>query len=235
MTLKLLKRPVFSPTHNSVLGLASGVLLVGSACVTVNVNFPESAVQKATDDYVRDLYRAKERGKAPASENAATPAEPEASPSPSPSPSKKSQKKPTTKSVTTSSIWDLIPSAEAAEADLNFRVDSDKSMKIRDRLAGRLDEVLTQKKAGVLGETNDGLLFLKSPEKLKKLLTKKVETLVADENKDREELYEEVAASNKVSKNRIKDIQKSFARSFQAESPSGTWVQDGDGKWSQKP
>src|SRR3954470_20952661 len=34
-----------------------------AACVTVNVNFPESAVQKATDDYVRDLYRAKEKGK----------------------------------------------------------------------------------------------------------------------------------------------------------------------------
>jgi uncharacterized protein YdbL (DUF1318 family) len=34
-----------------------------TACVTVNVNFPESAVQQATDDYVRDLYKAKAKGK----------------------------------------------------------------------------------------------------------------------------------------------------------------------------
>lgn len=30
------------------------------SCVTVNVNFPEGAVQKAADDYVKELYRVKQ-------------------------------------------------------------------------------------------------------------------------------------------------------------------------------
>ena len=43
---------------SSAIALAS----LTAACVTVNVNFPESTVQKATDDYVKELYKAKERG-----------------------------------------------------------------------------------------------------------------------------------------------------------------------------
>ena len=35
--------------------------IVLSSCVTVNVNFPEGAVQKAADDYVRELYKSKQK------------------------------------------------------------------------------------------------------------------------------------------------------------------------------
>ncbi|MEZ4871386.1 MAG: hypothetical protein R2827_03890 [Bdellovibrionales bacterium] len=34
--------------------LGASVLLV--SCITVNVNFPEAAVQKAADDYVKELF-----------------------------------------------------------------------------------------------------------------------------------------------------------------------------------
>ncbi len=188
-----------------------GFLLALSACVTVNVNFPETAVQKATDDYVRELYRAKEKGKTPA---------PATAPSGAPS-------------TTTSFGFPGIVNAEAAGP--NFQVDSPKALSIRDNLAKRLEEVLAQKRAGIIGESNDGFLVLKSPEKLKKLFQRKVEKLVADENTDRRALYDEVLVVNSAAKNRLKDIQMSFARSFQAESPSGTWIQAEDGSWTQKP
>lgn len=186
------------------------------ACVTVNVNFPESAVQKATDDYVRDLYRAKERGKSTSPET----------PSPAPASDSKS-----------SSLWEhleLIPQVHAADDDV-FKVNTEKAMKIREKLAGRLNEVLAQKRAGVLGETQDGKLTIQAPSKLKPILKKKVESLVSEENKDRNELYEEILTANGLKSNRMINIQKSFARSFQAESPSGTWVESPDGKWAQKP
>ena len=35
--------------------------IILSSCVTVNVNFPEGAVQKAADDYVRELYKSKQK------------------------------------------------------------------------------------------------------------------------------------------------------------------------------
>jgi uncharacterized protein YdbL (DUF1318 family) len=191
--------------------VAGLIALPLTSCVTVNVNFPESAVQKATDDYVRDLYRAKEKGK---------------SPSPTPEASKTSFLENFGGSLLIAQAW--------ADAEGMFRVDTPKAGEISERLKSNLSEVIAQKRAGVLGETNDGMLKLKAPEKLKKLFIQKIEKLVADENKDRGELYAEVVRANNLGKNRLKDVQKSFARSFQAESPSGTWLQDSDGKWAQK-
>ncbi len=98
-----------------------------------------------------------------------------------------------------------------------------------------MDEVIEQKKAGVLGESNDGKLVLKDASKLKKLLQTKVENLVKAENADRTELYKEVLSANKLPATKLKNIETSFSRSFQAESPSGTWLESADGVWSQKP
>jgi len=185
------------------------LLLAGLGCVTVNVTFPESAVQKATDDYVRELYRAKEKGHSPV---------------PQPSPS-----------LTPTKVSHGFTFVEAAWADeFIFKVDSATALQIRDRLSKRVEEVVVQKRAGVLGESRDGMLVLKEPGKLKKLFSKKIEVLVSDENKDRTELYAEVLSSNALPATRLIDVKRSFARSFQAESPSGTWLQDADGNWVQK-
>src|SRR5262245_42261329 len=98
-----------------------------TACVTVNVNFHESAVQKATDDYVRDLYRAKEKGRTP-----------------NPAPTTEAPKK------GAFDHW-LVNEAWAADATGGFSVNSDRALKIKDRLAANIDEVIAQKRAGVLG------------------------------------------------------------------------------------
>jgi uncharacterized protein len=195
-------------------------MLAAAACVTVNVNFPESTVQKATDDYVKELYQAKEKGrekKPPAPVPGAgpgaggDPAKPQTSP--------------------TSWMPELIPSAMAAEADLNFKTDTPKATEIKKRLAANVDTVLAQKKAGNLGESNDGLLVLKTD---KPLLVKKLEPMVKAENADREDLYQEILTANQMAKGRLVDIRKSFARSFQGQSPTGTWIQDADGAWTKK-
>jgi uncharacterized protein YdbL (DUF1318 family) len=186
---------------------AATLLVLTSACVTVNVNFPESAVQRATDDYVQELYRAKNKDKAPTSAPAKSP---------------------------TSLLDLLIPSALALEFDATFRTDTAAAKEIQARQATRLEEIDAQKKAGALGESSDGTLVIKSPDKLKKLLTKKVEKLVEDENVDRKKLYEEVQEANKLPSSRIKDVGASFGRSFQKASPAGTWVQDEKSGWKQK-
>ena len=196
----------------TALGLALASAMPFSACVTVNVNFPESAVQKATDDYVRDLYRARERGKPG---------------TPPPSPSATGAFRLPTGLLLLSAAW-----ASEVEA---FRVNTAKSQAIKEKLRSRLDEVLIQKRAGVLGESDQGGLVIHDPSALKPLLAAKVQRLVSDENNDRNALYEEVLVANALPPARLKNVQKSFARSFQAESPSGTWVQDADGKWTRKP
>ena len=48
-------------------------------------------------------------------------------------------------------------------------------------------------------------------------------------------LYAEVADTNGLAGDRATGVKSNFARSFQAESPSGTWLQSADGTWTQKP
>lgn len=211
--------------------LLSSSLLLGAltACLTLNVNvhFPESAVQQATDNFVHDLYLQKGKGK-PAKKEGESPTDLESNNKNAPSSTHSlPQKHSLLESFFISSAW-------AAEGTLQFQINSPKAQKIKERLTANLSEVLAQKKAGVLGESNDGKLVLKNSQNLKGLLLKKVEKAVSDENVAREDLYEEVLTSNRLPKNNLIDVKKSFAKSFQNESPAGTWIQDPQGNWTQK-
>jgi uncharacterized protein YdbL (DUF1318 family) len=196
--------------------LISSSILVGvlSACLTLNVNvhFPESAVQQATDDYVHQLYLQKEKGKT---------AKPD-------TPTPRGETPPR------SGLGISLFASAWADGAPQFKIDSPAATQIKEKLAGLLNDVLAQKRAGVLGESHDGKLVLKAPEKLKSLLAQRVQKVVTDENAIREDLYKEILSSNHMSANHLIDVKKSFARSFQSESPTGTWLQDDEGKWSQK-
>lgn len=192
--------------------LVACLLAFSTSCVTVNVNFPESAVQKATDDYVRDLYRAKEKGK-----------QPQASPAPA------------VKSTSSAELlWEIIvPSAQAGDDLITAKTPA--ALAIQKKQLARIDSIIEQKKAGLLGEKVDGTLVIKDPSKLKPGLKMMLENLVKDENADRSQLYQEILKANGLPGNRLQNVERSFSRSFQAESPSGTWVENPDGSWSQKP
>src|SRR4051794_12095177 len=66
------RKPVKKLASHLIFSLA---LLSAAACVTVNVNLPEAAVQKASDDYVREIYRPRDRarGTGPAAEPSKAP------------------------------------------------------------------------------------------------------------------------------------------------------------------
>ncbi len=185
--------------------------LVWISCITVNVNFPEGAVQKAADDYVRELYRAKQEKDSVG----------------------KGEIKPEVKPGAFNEIFVLVQDAVAADVVINVK--TPKAKEIQSRLATRLDEVLAAKRSGVLGESQDGMLVIKDSASLKPIQRKKMESLVNSENADRNLLYSEVVQSNSLATTRTMDVQKSFSRSFQSESPSGTWVESESGTWSKKP
>jgi uncharacterized protein YdbL (DUF1318 family) len=178
--------------------------LIYTSCVTVNVNIPDSAVQQATDDYVKELYDAKEKSKP-------------AAPAPARSPQ---------------SMLDFVIAPAFAD-DRPVKTDSPKALDIRTRMKERLDEVHADKMAGILGETNTGKLIVKG--KAKSGQEKSLKKLMDDENSDRAELYHEVIEHNGMNKGNLETIERNFAHSFQKHSPTGTWVQDDDGAWTQKP
>ena len=198
-------------SSSSALGILAACLLGMStaACVTVNVNLPEGAVQRAADDYVRELYKAKERSKGT----------PEAAPSAKPA------------------AW-LVPSlvTEAwagEEPAAVFSLQTPKAKGLQKKQKELAADVQEQKVAGVIGEAGDGFLVLKDASKLSGPKKIKVEKLISKENELRKELYEE-AQGTATAPVKMETIQKSFARSFQQFSPKGTWIQDEKGDWMRK-
>lgn len=207
----------------------AALVLATAACVTVNVNFPEGAVQKATDDYVRELYRSKPKG-APA-----------AAPSPS---APRASLKPTT---LVSAVLNALVAIPEARADGEISIPrSAAAQAATERMQSRLEQVLRWKRAGALGETQDGKLVVRQPASGQDFSARvaakqfqdnaaRVQALADAENADRTAIYNEFARENGLREDRMANVQRSFARSFQSESPSGTPVEGTDGNWSRKP
>tara|TARA_B100000749_G_scaffold122825_1_gene93813 strand:- start:53005 stop:53595 length:591 start_codon:yes stop_codon:yes gene_type:complete len=183
-----------------------GVCGILASCITVNVNFPEAAVQKAADDYVKELYKAKQE----------------------------SEEKQNTSSLfeipgTHFASLSLFP---IAHAQAEFSIKSEKAKAIQVKQAKRLDKIDRFKKKGLIGEAENGLLVVKK-ESSKKIEKKRVDQLVSEENADREMLYEEVMSSNGIDASQSARLRKSFHQSFVNASPAGTPVESG-GSWTNK-
>lgn len=196
----------------SVLALATIV-----SCVTVNVNFPESAVQRAADDFVRDLYK---DGTAVADANAKDTANDADAMKGSikKSTKKKPAKAPTSsESKPTSFEFSLFNSAYASRLSSEVQTNSEKAAKIKAKMADRVSALMEWKNKGVICETQDGMLKISNPAKAGESASK-VKSLVDDENDDREELYDELKSFNKMASDA--PLRKSFAGAFREKSPA---------------
>lgn len=196
----------------SVLALASIV-----ACVTVNVNFPESAVQRAADDFVRDLYK---EGTAVADANAKETAN-DANAMKG-AIKKSSKKKPakvpaSTEAEPTSFEFSLFSSAYASRISAEVKTNSANAEKLKAKMAGRVSELMKWKEKGVICETKDGMLKISNPAKAG-ADAGKVKSLVNEENDDREDLYDELKSLNQMASDA--PLRKSFAGAFRDKSPA---------------
>lgn len=226
MIRTLFANPIFSRNPIWTAAFCAAAVLATPACVTVNVNFPEGAVQKQTDDYVKDLYRAREKkSTAPASV-----------PTPGSSTSSKPPLSPRASSVTMlETLFFFAAESNALAQEVSFNINTAESANIKESLRSRVAEIIKYKKQGLIGETKDGLVRTQEGANSKPVLKKLVDDLVAAENSDRNRLYREVMKANQLPASKEASLRASFARSFQSESPSGTWVQESGGAWSQKP
>lgn len=88
-----------------------------------------------------------------------------------------------------------------------------------------------------MGETNEATILVRPSEELnqdpKKM--KFVEEIVQEENADRKIVMERVVELNDALKRAVpKDVYSVFAKMYQENSPSGTWIQKPDGSWMKK-
>jgi uncharacterized protein YdbL (DUF1318 family) len=186
------------------------VVLLLSACVTVNIYFPAAAVERAADQIVKETW-----GNAPAE------------------PVKKEQ--PQSRIVDPGAAFAMlrfVSEAQAQEADINVSNPAIRALK--DSIKNRSELLKPYMDRGNVGITRDGLLAVRTSEGLSLKERAEVQQLVAAENRDREALYVEIAKANNIARETVPKIKAIFAKSWVEQARPGWQIQDAQGNWRKK-
>lgn len=188
------------------------VALVG--CVTINVYFPEAAAQKAADQFVGNVLDGTGQSTTP----------------------KKSQPKPAENDghEPSAMLLDLlIPAAHAADTP-NIRIHTSATDAIRTRMRTRFNDSLKALlDSGAVGFTHDGLVAMHDAAKVPLSQRAQATATVATENRDRNELYREIAQANDHPEWQSK-IRDTFAKVWIEKAHSGWYYQNAGGSWVKK-
>jgi len=188
--------------------LIIAVLLI-SACVTVNIYFPAAAVERAAEQIVKETWGGP------------------AAPAKIPAPQSSNRFAP----VRWASLI-LVSDAQAQEADINVSNPAIRALK--DSIKERSAAIMPFMDRGNIGIAQDGLLAVRSTDGLNLKERADSKQLVDAENRDRENLYAEIAKANGIPKESIPKIKSIFAKSWIDQARTGWWIQDGQGNWKRK-
>jgi uncharacterized protein YdbL (DUF1318 family) len=188
------------------------------ACVTINVYFPAAAAEKAADRILDEVY-----GKLPAGTPAPKPATPDKG---------SDAGRPTPLSHVGMQILDWLVSPAHAEADIS--IDSPAIRAITASLSSRKPRLQAFYASGAIGMGADGTLAVHDLNAVPLKDRNTLKQLMADDNKDWNALYREVAAANGHPEWEG-EIRATFVRRWVAnDATAGWWYQGSGGKWQQK-
>ncbi len=199
--------------HTIRMSSVLGMLLFITACVTINVYFPTAQAVEAADQIIRGVYGEEQ-----------TPAAPAEQPAPGSSLQLPGNDKPLLIGVLE---WLVAP----AQANADINIQSPAINTIRASMEARFAALKPFYDNGSVGMTADGLITVRDLNAVPLRDRKTVNTLVADENRDRNALYKEIARANGHPEWEA-DIRSTFAKRWVANAPAGWWYQDGG--WKQK-
>jgi len=180
-----------------------------SACVTVNIYFLAAAVERAADQIVKETWGEPSKS--------APPLAPQSQQRFSP--------------------WrlaslSLVGEAQAQEADIN--VSNPAIRAIKDSIKARSEAIKPFMDRGNIGIATDGLLAIRNTDGLNLKERAETKQLVDAENRDRENLYVEIAKANNIPADNVPKIKSIFARSWLEQARPGWWIQDGQRNWKKK-
>ena len=197
---------------------ASLALLAG--CVTINVYFPAAAAQEAADRIISNVI-------GPADQQQNPPAQQQQQPASSGS---SGEGVPLAAHV----LDALIPAASAAEAQPNIKIQTPEIEAIQSRMRSRFEGTLKALlDAGAVGFTADGMVAVHDASKAPLAQRAQMNSAVADENRDRAALYQQIAIANGHTEWQ-QQIQQSFASQWIDRAHAGWYYQDAGGAWHQK-
>lgn len=183
---------------------------VPAACVTINVYFPEAAADKAAEQFIDKVIG-----------EPAKDASPPASEQPAPG-----------KSPGAMLLDFLIPSAYAQQA--NIKIQTPQIQAIQARMQQRFASNLAKGFAsGAVGFGNDGLVAIRDAAGVPLAERAALNAAVADENRDRQAVYREIAVANGHAEWEAQ-IRSAFAKQWIQQAKPGWYYQDASGAWKQK-
>ena len=187
------------------------VALVG--CVTINVYFPAAAAQKAADQFIGNVL-----------------GEPANAPPPKPQ-QPQGDGMPAQPSAMLLDL--LIPAAYAAQQP-DLRLATPVTEALRARMSTRFKDVLRPLlDNGAIGFTHDGLVALHDAAKLPLSQRTQANAAIAEENRDRTALYQEIAKANGHPE-WAAQIRSTFAATWIEKAHPGWYYQDASGAWKQR-
>lgn len=179
-----------------------------AACVTINVYFPAAEVNEAAQQFVEDVIG----GEAGTAE-----------PAPAPAPAQKDPG---------AMLLDLLVPSAHAQADI--AVQTPQIRTIQARMKQRYDASLSAWLAsGAIGLGNDGYVRVRDAASVALPQRAALNQAVADENRDRQAVYSEIASANGNAGWEDK-IRASFARQWVQQAKPGWYYQDAAGTWLKK-
>lgn len=207
--------------------LAMLALLV--ACVTINVYFPAAAAQEAADRIINKVYGSE--GESGATEPAP---KPEALPQPQTQPQTQPQsQRESVLTIALAGTLDWLISPAAAEAGIDINIQSPAIQNITAGMEQRHASLAAHYASGAVGMTGNGQIVVHDLNAISLRDRSRVQQLVAEENRDRNALYAEIARANGHPEWES-EIRATFARRWVDNAPGGWWHQDAAGGWKQK-
>jgi len=201
--------------HRTLLVLASMAVsaLVLSACLTINVYFPAAETREAAREFVENVIG--EDGT------------PEGAPMVDPQGALAPRQ-----GIGERVVGFFIPVAHAQSADINIRTPA--ILAIQARMAERFrNQLQPHFDSGALGFTRDGLVVVRNAGAIPLNARVAVNQAVADDNRDRNAVYREIAVANGHPEWEAQ-IREIFARQWVESARSGWHYQDAGGNWRQK-
>lgn len=192
--------------------LILGALFTVAACVTINVYFPAAAAERAAEQFVGDvLGESNEEG------SLFDPLEPPAG----------------IALIAAAGLVDfLIADAQAQQAEIEINTPQINAIKARmaQRQRNQLDSLFD---AGAIGFSSDGFVTVRDRSAVPLSERRSLESVVADENRDRKAVYREIAVANGHPEWES-EIQQTFAKEWVRNARRGWYYQDSGGAWRQK-
>jgi len=185
---------------------------VVSSCVTVNIYFPASAVQKAADVIVEDIRGVDKKQNNP----------------------KEQPQKPDKESRLFEGPKKISFGPSEAFAQIDIEVTTPAIRALRESLKNRYSLLKPYYEMGVIGENNKGFIEIRDASKLNLKQKGEINRLVEQENSDRSQLYEELLKANKFGKELLPEIQSIFSNSWREKSLTNWWVEKDSGEWIRK-